>query len=61
MAPKFTNTFETNMLACRVLGCSNKVTILRNEGCCRVLSVLMSFTLSEQKATSLPAIKKDKM
>jgi hypothetical protein len=49
------------MDACKVLGCSSKVTILLKEGCCFVLSALISFTFSEKKATSLPAIRKERM
>ena len=35
------------------------VTIRLNDGCCLVLSTLISFCVSEKKAISLPATKKE--
>ena len=59
MAPRFTNTLAISMDACNILGCSSKCTMRRKDGCCLVLSRLRSFDVRENKATSLPAIKKE--
>jgi hypothetical protein len=48
------------MEARSVFGCSSKETTRLKEGCCFVLRLLMSLTVSEKKATSLPAIKKER-
>ena len=60
IAPRFTTTFATSIEANNVLGCSSKDTTRLKDGCCFVLRLLISLTVSEKKATSLPAIKKDR-
>jgi hypothetical protein len=60
MIPMFTKLLAINIDANRVLGCSNKLTILLNEGCFLVFKILTSLELSEKNATSLPESKKDK-
>lgn len=57
--PMLTRLFAINIEASSVLGFSSKVTILLYEGCCLVLSILISFSVSEKKATSDPATKND--
>lgn len=57
--PMFTKLLAISMEASRVLGASSKVTILLKEGCCLVLSILISLSVSEKKAISEPATKKE--
>lgn len=59
IAPIFTKTLAISIVACKVFGSSKSLTIRRKEGCCFVLSRLISFVVNEKKATSQPAIKKD--
>ena len=59
MMPMFTKLFAINMEASNVLGVSSRLTILLYEGCCLVLSILISFRVNEKKATSDPASKND--
>jgi len=49
------------MAASSVLGCSSKLTIRLKEGFCLVFKTLISFDVSEKKATSLPATRKEMM
>ena len=55
----FTKQLAISIAANKVLGCSNNVTIRLYDGCCFVLSILISFCVSEKNATSLPATKKE--
>ena len=57
--PIFTRLFAISIEAKSVLGFSSSDTILLYDGCCRVLSILMSFTVNEKKATSEPETKND--
>ena len=57
--PIFTKLFVISIEASNVLGLSSRVTILLKEGCCLVLSKLISFIVSEKKAISEPATKKE--
>ena len=57
----FTKLFAISIVARSVLGCSSKFTILLNEACFLVFKILMSFKVSEKKATSLPARKNEKI
>jgi hypothetical protein len=59
MIPIFTKLFAISMDARRVFGVSSRVTILLKEGCCLVFSILRSLIVSEKKATSEPATKKE--
>ena len=59
MMPIFTKLFVISMAANNVLGCSSKVTMRLNEGCWRVFKTLISFEVSEKKATSLPATRNE--
>jgi hypothetical protein len=59
MMPILMKLLAISMEANRIFGCSSRFTILLKEGCFFVLSTLMSLLLSEKKATSLPAIKKE--
>ena len=59
MMPILTRLFVISMEASSVFGCSSNVTILLNEGCCRVLSTFISFWPKEKKATSPPATRKE--
>ena len=49
-----------SILASKVLGCSNRLTMRRYEGCFLVFKILMSLLLREKKAISLPAVINDK-
>ena len=57
--PIFTKLLVIKIDANKILGCSNKLTILLKEGCFLVFKIFISFGVSEKKATSLPAIKND--
>ena len=57
--PIFTKLLVIKIDANKILGCSNKLTILLKEGCFLVFKILMSFEVKEKKATSLPARKKE--
>lgn len=59
MIPMFTKQLEISMDASNVLGVSRRFTILLYAGCCLVLSILISLSVREKKATSEPANKKD--
>ena len=59
MIPIFTKLFVMSMAASKVFGCSSKVTIRLKDGCCFVFKTLMSFDVSEKKATSLPATRNE--
>ena len=59
--PIFTKLFVMSMAASNVFGCSSNVTMRLKEGCCLVLRTLMSFSVKEKKATSLPATRKEMM
>ena len=61
MMPMFTKLLVISIAASKVFGCSSKLTMRRYEGCCFVLRTLISFKVSEKKATSEPAIRKDKL
>lgn len=55
----FTRLLAISIDASNVFGVSRSVTIRLKEGCCRVLSILMSLSVREKKATSEPATKKE--
>ena len=59
MMPMFTKLLAISIDASNVFGCSNRLTILLNEGCFLVFKILTSFGLREKKATSLPESKND--
>lgn len=59
MIPIFTKLLVISMAASKVLGLSSKLTIRLKEGCCRVFKILISLEVSEKKATSLPATRKE--
>ena len=59
MIPIFTKLLVISIAASNVLGCSSKVTIRLKEGCCLVFNIFISFEVSEKKATSLPATRKE--
>lgn len=61
MIPIFMKLLAISMDASNVFGCSNSATIRLNDGCFRVFNTLISFDVSEKKATSLPEIKKENM
>lgn len=55
----FTKLLAISMDASKVFGVSSSVTIRLKEGCCRVLSILISLSVREKKAISEPATKKE--
>ena len=59
MIPIFTKLLAMSIEASKIFGCSSRLTIRLKDGCCLVFKTLMSFDVSEKKATSLPARKKD--
>jgi hypothetical protein len=56
----FTKQLEIIREAISTFGFSKRDTILLYEGCWRVLSMLMSFSVNEKKAISEPENRKDK-
>ena len=58
MIPMFTKLLVISKQANSVLGCSSRLTMRRYAGCCFVLSMLMSLSVREKKATSEPANRK---
>jgi hypothetical protein len=59
MIPIFTMQLDIRSEANKTFGFSKRVTILLYEGCCRVLSILMSFSVREKNAISAPEKRKD--
>jgi hypothetical protein len=59
MMPMFTKQLAISMEASKVLGVSSKFTMRLYDGCCLVLSILMSLSVREKKATSDPANKNE--
>ena len=61
MIPIFTKLLPISIAASKVFGSSNKLTIRRYAGCFFVRSIFISLYVSEKKAISDPASKKDSM
>ena len=57
--PIFTKQLAISIEASSVLGVSSRVTIRLKEGCCLVLSILISLSVSEKNAIWEPATKKE--